>query len=88
MKTKFEGRKWWRTLVAIALAAALPKCIACVAAYLAAGAGVAAAGREWCGEAADDGGGAWLYGWVAAIGAMALAVRGLGRRCAAKKSAA
>ncbi len=80
MKTKPDGRNGWWSLAVGALLAILPKCIACVATYLAVGAGVAGIGREWCGEAECGGGVGWLYGGMALTLAAALAARALGRR--------
>lgn len=66
---KRRAGTWLATALAIAL---LPKCVACVAAYVAIGLGAGAVGREWCGGEARSGGlddvasDRWIYAWLSA----------------------
>lgn len=69
-----RGARGWRWAAAVAALALLPKCVVCVAGYVAALAGFAAAGAEICGVGAARAGAA--HGWVFA--GMVVALGGAG----------
>lgn len=81
-KEKRRAGAWVASAVAIAL---LPKCVACVAAYVAIGAGAAAVGGEWCGAGARGGvfegvvSRTWIYAWLG-VAVMAVVAAELRRR--------
>lgn len=54
MSEKAKTPGWPRLLITGGLAALVPKCLACVAVYLALGVGLAAQTSELCGSVADN----------------------------------